>query len=648
MNHSLLKRQLKKLGANETSPPSLEKWNNFLECIDQAYQKVDQERALMERSLMISSQEMHKVNEQLRESETRYALSAKGANDGLWDWDLETGEVYYSERWLDILGMVCKPGMIPTKNCWIDKIHMDDHQFVIEELDAHLNGETEHFQNEHRVLHSDGEYRWVLIRGLAVRDENGKACRIAGSLTDVTDRKDTEAKLEYDAVHDELTGLPNRAKFMRRITDGLEKTKTNGDYSFAVLFIDLDRFKTVNDNLGHQAGDELLMKFTEKLRSIVRSNDMIARLGGDEFVIFHEHVNREETAHQIAQRLLEELKKPIKIQGQLIYWSASIGIAVSSSTYHNADELLCDSDIAMYRAKLNGKARYEVFDPEMRSGAASLMQIETDLRRAFERKEFILHYQPIISLDNESIIGFEALVRWNHPLRGMIPPNEFIPVAEDTGLVLPIGKWILKEACHQMRVWQERFPLSNSLTIAVNLSAVQLEQADLSKQIADILEESRLNPECLRLEITESVIMKNAEQAAITVKNLRKMGVRVSIDDFGTGYSSLSYLHRFPVDTLKVDRSFINRIGQTGENCAIIQTIINLARSLNMEVVAEGVETVEQLEFLRGMDCAYGQGFYYSRPVDSRSAAEMVKDLARLEYSSGSLSVTRELSNIVQ
>jgi len=627
MFHSLLKRQLKKSGTDENSIPATEQWNDFLERIDRAYKDADQERYLIERSLMISSQEMHEVNEQLRESETRYALAAKGANDGLWDWDLENEETYYSERWEEILGVKCE-----TKSCWLDKIHPDDRSSVILELDNHLGGETEHFQNEHRVLHSNGEYRWVLIRGLAVRDENDKACRIAGSLTDITDRKNAEAKLEHDAVHDELTGLPNRAKFMRRLTESLGRAKNDEDYMFAVLFIDIDRFKTVNDSLGHQAGDELLMKFTDKLLSIVRPNDMIARLGGDEFVLLIDPVPDKERVNRIAQRLLKELKKPIRINGQLIYWSASIGIAMSSSKYSNADELLCDSDLAMYRAKLNGKGRYEVFDSNMRSGAVSLMQLETDLRRAYEREEFILHYQPIVSLESELIIGFEALVRWNHPSRGMVPPNEFIPLAEETGMVLPIGNWIMKEACYQMREWQEKFPLSDQLTISVNLSTVQLEQPDLSEQIANILDESRLNPKCLRLEITESVIMQNAERAIVTVNRLRKMGVRVSIDDFGTGYSSLSYLHKFPVDTLKVDRSFVNRIGREGENSEIIQTIITLASNLDMDVVAEGIETKEQLEFLRNINCNYGQGFYYSRPVDSSAAADMVKELVRAEY----------------
>jgi len=359
---------------------------------------------------------------------------------------------------------------------------------------------------------------------------------------------------------------------------------------------------------------------------------MIARLGGDEFVVLLDNLQSEKVVFQIARRLLEELKKPVRIADQRVYSSASIGIAMGSPECENPDDLVCDADLAMYRAKVNGKSRFEVFDSQMRSGAVSLMQLEIDLRRAYERQEFILHYQPIVSLDSDNMIGFEALVRWNHPERGMVPPNDFVSVAEDTGLILPIGQWILREACRQMREWQEKYPLSDALIISVNLSAVQLEQPDLSKQIAETLEESRLDPKCLRLEITESVIMHNAEQAIITVNELRKMGVRVSIDDFGTGYSSLSYLHKFPVDTLKVDRSFINRIDTKGENAAIIQTIITLACNLNMDVVAEGVETAEQLSYLREINCDYVQGYYYSRPVDNLSAAEMVKDLVRSKY----------------
>ena len=631
--HSLLKRQLKEYGADENVMPKKGDWRRFLESVDRSYTESDKDRYLMERSLMISSQEMQEVYEQLRESETRYALAAQGANDGLWDWDLDSSEMYYSPRWLEILGIEREALKSLSKSCWLERVHPDDRPTVEEDLDAHIAGHSSHFHSEHRVMHSDGSYRWVLIRGLAVRDSSGKAYRIAGSLTDVTERKIVEEKLAHDAFHDALTGMPNRKLLMARLEKSLALMKMDPNYSFAVLFVDVDRFKTINDSMGHQAGDQLLLKMSEILKSMTRSNDLIARLGGDEFIVLFEDIKDRQQITKIADRLLLQLQKPVRVVGKQIYTSVSIGIAFGSTDYDHGDDLVRDADLAMYRAKLNGKGRYEMFDFNMRSGVVSSMQLEMDLRRAHDQKEFILHYQPIVSLINEEIIGFEALVRWNHPTRGMVPPNEFIPVAEDTGLILPIGQWILKEACQQMREWQEKYPLSNLLTMSVNLSARQLEQPSLSEQIAEILKDARLDPKLLRLEITESVIMHNAEQAVTTVKQLRDMGVRVSIDDFGTGYSSLGYLHRFPVDTLKVDRSFINRIGNDGENAEIVQTIIDLASNLDMEVIAEGVETIEQLDFLRRINCKYGQGYYYSRPLDSKSAAEVLRGLVREKYS---------------
>ncbi len=631
--HNHLKRQLKKYSASENNLPSKKDWKDFIESIDGTYTEFDKDQYLMERSLLISSQEMQTVYEKLRSSEARYALAAQGANDGLWDWDLNSDTTYYSPRWMEILGLDIETDGQQTKKSWLERIHPDDRANVEEELDAHIAGQSNHFSNEHRVSHIDGSYRWVLIRGLAVRDGDGKAYRIAGSLTDITVHKHVEEKLAHDAFHDPLTGLPNRKLLMARLEKSLGRMKIDPHYSFAVLFVDIDRFKTINDSMGHQAGDELLLKISEILKSMTRTDDLIARLGGDEFVVLFEEIKDQEQITKIAERILGQLQKPLRVTGKQIYSSASIGIAFGSREYEDSDDLVRDADLAMYRAKVNGKGRYEVFNAKMRSGVISSMQLELDLRRAYEQKEFVLHYQPIVSLNNGEIIGFEALVRWNHPTRGMVPPNEFIPVAEETGLILPIGEWILNEACLQMRQWQEKYPLSNLLTISVNLSARQLEQPSLSKQIAEILSEARLDPKLLRLEITESVIMHNAEQAVVTVNELRDLGVRISIDDFGTGYSSLGYLHRFPVDTLKVDRSFINRIGNEGENAEIVQTIINLASNLDMEVVAEGVETIEQLDFLRKINCKYGQGYYYSRPLDSVAAAEVLRGLVREEYS---------------
>lgn len=629
MLHSLLQRQLKKCKLDSETAPSAECWKSFLERISRYYTEADHEKYLLERSLTISSQEMQEVYEQLRKSETRYVLAAQGANDGLWDWDLVNGDIYYSPRWLEIMGISAEENIAPSKELWLDSIHPNDYAEVIRDFSSHLQGKTEHFENEHRILHILGDYRWVLIRGLATRDENGNALRIAGSMTDITERKTFEEKLAHDALHDSLTGLPNRKRLMSRLTRSLERLRRAPDSPFAVYFVDLDRFKIINDTLGHQAGDDMLLKITERLELSVRPSDMVARLGGDEFVIVIDEVNTEEQLISIADRILKQMSAPMTIAGQEVYTGASIGIVLGAPDYQRADDLLRDADLAMYRAKAKGKGRYEIYDATIHSGTLSLLQLEIDLRRAIENNEFVLNYQPVFSMNSEKVVGFEALIRWNHPIRGVVPPSDFIPIAEETGLILPIGRWVLREACRQLHRWQEQSPESASLVMNVNLSSRELDQKDLIPQIKKVLKETKLDPNCLKLEITESVIMKNAEEAVKTVKKLREMGVRVSIDDFGTGYSSLSYLHRFPIDTLKVDRSFINRIGAQGEHSEIIQTIIKLAANLGMDVVAEGVESEEQLNFLKDMNCEFGQGYYYSKPLNSSDAFELIEKLSQ-------------------
>lgn len=624
--HSLLIRQLKRIAADTETVPSVDKWQDLLNRIDKAYVEADRERYLLERSLMISSEEMQATYEQLRKSETRYALAAQGANDGLWDWDLVKEDIYYSERWMEILGIVPDETCVPTRNCWFDLIHPDERAAVIDELQSHLEGHIEHFENEHRIRHQNGTYRWVLIRGQAVRGPDGTAVRIAGSLSDITKRKTAEEQLAYDAVHDNLTGLPNRKNLMLRLERMLNRRRLSGKYNFAVLFIDLDRFKVVNDTLGHKAGDELLRSITDKLTATVRPRDMVARLGGDEFIVVIDHVDGIKPVTMIADRIQTELQTPVRIAGQDIYSSASIGIVFNSSVHTTADEIIRDADIAMYRAKVKGKGRYEIFDIQMHAGTVSALQLEIDLRRAIKNKEFLLYYQPIVSMENQHVAGFEALIRWNHPTRGMVSPAEFIPIAEETGLILPIGEWVLRESCRQASEWKQAYPAADDLIISVNLSSRQLELPDLIPQICSILEETGLTPRCVKLEITESVVMNNAEEACKTIAALRDMGIRVSIDDFGTGYSSLSYLHKFRIDTLKIDRSFVNRIGD-GESSEIVQTIVNLASNLGMEVIAEGVETTEQLDFLKNINCNYGQGYFYSRPVDNLMATEMVENL---------------------
>jgi diguanylate cyclase (GGDEF)-like protein len=435
--------------------------------------------------------------------------------------------------------------------------------------------------------------------------------------------EENKEHFRHAAFHDSLTGLPNRSLLIDHLKLAIERSKLQHDHLFAILFIDLDRFKNINDSLGHNTGDQLLVAIAARLGECLRPTDTIARLGGDEFAILLDGLEDWSIATAVAERIQDELLKPFSLNGHEVYTTASIGIRLSIDGREDAENMLRDADTAMYRAKDNGKARHELFHSTMHTRAVALLKLENDLRRAMEREEFCVHYQPIVSLETEALVGFEALVRWNHPERGLVPPDEFIPLAEETGLITEIGSWVLGEACAQLRAWQTAMG-KESLTMSVNLSGKQLTQTDLIQQIENTLCQTGLNPTWLRLEITESVVMENAELATNTLLQLRKLGVHLSIDDFGTGYSSLSYLHRFPVNTLKIDRSFIGRMAKGDENSEIVRTICTLANNLGMEVVAEGVETREQLELLRSLKCEYGQGYFFSKPVEAEKATALL------------------------
>lgn len=440
--------------------------------------------------------------------------------------------------------------------------------------------------------------------------------------------EETKEHFRHAAFHDSLTGLPNRAMFTQLLQAEIESNKRRTDHLFAVLFLDLDRFKNINDSMGHTHGDLLLVAFAERLERTLRPIDTLARFGGDEFAILLSGIEDTTAAVRVAERIHEELTQPFNLDKNSAFASASIGIALSSTGYERPEDILRDADTAMYRAKENGKARYEMFDSGMHAKAVSRLQLEHDLRQAVEQKEFCVYYQPIIALETKHLAGFEALVRWNHPRRGIVSPADFIPVAEETGLIVPIGRWVLEEACRKVREWQLASPSHRALSLSVNLSGRQVAQPDLVEQIQQALEESRLNPHHLKLEITESVVMENAEAAAQTLKQLRALGVQLSIDDFGTGYSSLSYLHRFPLNYLKIDRSFVDRMTTDGDD-AIVRTIATLARNLGMEVIAEGIETEEQYKRLKALGCEYGQGFLFSRPVNVEAAYRLLeKDTA--------------------
>jgi diguanylate cyclase (GGDEF)-like protein len=436
--------------------------------------------------------------------------------------------------------------------------------------------------------------------------------------------QESKDHFRHAAFHDTLTNLPNRALLAENLKFVIERARQHEDYQFAVLFLDLDRFKNVNDSLGHSIGDQLLITMARRLESCIREVDMVARLGGDEFAILLDGIPNQAEATNMARRIQEKLQSPFNISGHEVFTTTSIGIALSSTGYDHPENMLRDADTAMYRAKAQGKACYEVFDKGMHTHAVYVLQMENDLRRAIEREELRVYYQPIVALDNGQLAGFEALIRWQHPERGFINPADFIPLAEDTGLIVPLGLWILKRACQQLGQWQWQSPANRSLFMSVNLSGKQVAQPDLVENIRDILEETHVDAKYLKLEITESAVMENAEMAARLLKRLKGLGVQLSIDDFGTGYSSLSYLHRFPVNTLKIDRSFVGRIGEAAENIEIVRTVISLAENMGMEVVAEGVETLSQLTQLRKLKCQYGQGYLFSRPVDADSVSAWI------------------------
>ncbi len=454
-----------------------------------------------------------------------------------------------------------------------------------------------------------------------VRQRTVELERVIDRLNQEIDKhKQTQRKLLHQALHDALTGLPNRILFVEHLQKALQRNQRNKDYLFAVLFIDLDRFKIINDNWGHAVGDRLLIAISHILKECSREVDTVARLSGDEFTILLEDLTNFKDAIAIAERLLDKFIVPIQLDGQKVFSGASIGIVFSSPNYQTGSELLRDADIAMYRAKALGKGRFAVFDSEMYDRTLQISQIETDLHLALERQEFILNYQPIVSCKTGKINGFEALVRWQHPEKGLIYPSDFIEIAEENGSILSIGEWVLREACQQLHIWQEKFSLTSSFHISVNLSSKQIKQFDFVDKLKKTLADTGLNGDSLRLELTETMLADRGEKTIELLTQIKEQKVQLSIDDFGTGYSSLSYLHRFPIDALKIDRSFVSTIDKEGKNSEIIKIIITLARALKIKAIAEGVETQEQLDYLKQLGCDEVQGYLFSPPVNIRSA----------------------------
>lgn len=502
--------------------------------------------------------------------------------------------------------------------------HKEDLGEILVSLHKLLTGQVPACQAELRFMHKDGREVWVYWSASAASDTKTAKPNLIFQIQDITDRKQAEDKLQYEATHDALTGLPNRALFTTRLEQALIKTRDNPKHRVSVLFIDLDRFKVVNDSLGHLIGDQLLICIAKRLRECIRPADTVARLGGDEFTILVEGA-RENEVLVIAERIKEKFVSPFNLNGHEIYSSASIGILHSSASHNKPEELMRDADIAMYQAKRSGKARHEVFNQEMHDAVKDTLQLENELRHAIERKELTADYQPIYTLESGKLEGFEVLARWHHPQHGTISPTKFISLAEETELIDSLGELILQIACQQGRMWQDRFPQYFPLMISVNLSCKQFAQINMVEKIKSVLEETNFSPHNLKLEITESVVLEHKERAIEMLHQLRSLGIEINIDDFGTGYSNLSYLSQLPVSTLKIDRSFISPMEGNRFDAEIVQTIIMLARNLGMKVIAEGVETETQLEQLKALNCEGAQGYLFSKPMNTEDATRFLE-----------------------
>ncbi|MSQ03210.1 MAG: EAL domain-containing protein [Myxococcales bacterium] len=570
---------------------------------------------LVRRALRYAMERAH-IESDLRESRERYRLAVAGANDGVWDWDIVRGRFVVSERWHSMLGYTLDEVGDEVEG-WLALLHPSDRDEVWELLHAHLGAETPYFEAEHRILHADGGWRWVRTRGLAVRTAGGLATRIAGSQGDITERRSAEARLVREATMDGLTGLPNRSSFVERLRGAMARSAEVGDRGCAVLFLDLDRFKVVNDGLGHHVGDRLLVAVAQRLRMSVRPSDIVARFGGDEFALLVERMESHRQVEELAARIHRSLSRPFLLGSNQLHASASVGIVFHAGEAVTSDEVLRNADIAMYRSKRIGRGCTEVFNDADHAQVAERLDLENGLRRALREDELLVHYQPIVRLPEGSLVGFEALVRWRTPDGRVHPPAEFIPVAEETGLINELGGWVLRTACRRMAELARHQPDTAALTVSVNVSPRQFAHDGFLEEVEQVLAATGLAPQRLGLEITETVLMENPAVAAQTLHRIRALGVRVLLDDFGIGYSSLSYLRRFPIDCLKIDRAFTQSVPGHVEDEAIIQAILTLADALGLEVVAEGVESEAQRAHLSGLRCGFAQGFYFSHPLEA-------------------------------
>jgi PAS domain S-box-containing protein len=577
----------------------------------------------------------------LKASRERYELAARGANDGLWDWDLVSRRVYYSPRWKQALGHR-EEEISEAPEEWLDRVHPDDRPGLEARITSHLAGSSEHLIAEYRLRHADGSHRWMLLRGLAVREAGTeRATRMAGSQTDIDEQKRMEEQLRRMALQDPLTGLPNRTLFLDRLGRALARARRRRrSESVAIVFVDIDRFKNINDSLGHVVGDHILKATGERIRVCLERvigglrldadgedevgpgterrffSWTLARMGGDEFIVLLDDIRSLRDAAEVVRALEEDFRQPLQADGRDLFVTLSTGIVLGPGAYERSEDLLRDADTAMYRAKAAGRGRFEIFDEKMLARAQEQLHLETDLHQALKRDEFHLVYQPIVELQSGRLRGFEALLRWRHPERGLVPPSKFIPLAEEIGLIVPLGRMMLTEACRQLRHWRDLDPSFRSLTLATNLSLRQIVTPELEEEVVALVREAGLDPERLYFEITENTLIDHPKQVTRVLTRLKRRGFRVAIDDFGTGYSSLAVLQSLPVDILKIDQVFVKQMGTSDKARQIIATIISLARALDHEVIAEGIEDEEQARELRRLHCTLGQGYFFSPALE--------------------------------
>ncbi|MFT7623704.1 MAG: diguanylate cyclase (GGDEF)-like protein/PAS domain S-box-containing protein [Myxococcota bacterium] len=566
----------------------------------------------------------------LAESEFRYRLAAPSASDGLWDWNLDTRTVFYSDRWKDIAGYG-PDDLGESATEWFDRIHPEELETVKEAVDQHLAGQTEQLDVEHRLKCQDGGWIWVRVRGCARRDEAGRSDRIVGWMADNNAQKVAEARLRREALHDSLTGLPNRSLFLDRLAQLARGTRRiEDDELFAVLFLDLDRFKHINDSLGHSAGDELLIGVSRRLETLLRAEDTLARMGGDEFTVLLRDLTGTRDAVKVGNRILASLEAPFRVSGQELYVATSIGIALGTPGEANPDEMLRNADAAMYQAKEGGGQRVRIFDESMWARAVSRLNRETELRAALDRGELRLHYQPIVSLGTDRVVGFEALVRWRHPDGRLIPPNEFVPIAEETGLIIQLSQWVIAEAIRQLADWYSREVVEPDVLMSVNLSTRDFTRPELVSEVSDLLEAAGIDADRLVFEITESTAMDEPDRAIETAIRLRHLGVGIALDDFGTGHSSLTYLQRLPVTAIKIDKAFVDHVTERSGELAIVRSVTALARNFGAVAIAEGVETEEQRAMLARLGVHRAQGYLFSAARPACEIEQMLEDSVRL------------------